>query len=340
MRRKSWSLTSIGAVTVLGMVQAGPLALTVPANAASIRGHRCSVPFVRRGLVTVTCAFTGEERIWKAPSAVTSATFDLYGAQGGSQADTVHSAGGGFGAHVHATLSVQPGQFFAIYVGGTPALGSASGGFNGGGSATGSSDVNGGGGGGGASDIRIGPGFGIGDRLLVAAGGGGNGGSGFETDYRVDGIWAAGGMGGASGQPGATGYRAGWLDLLSAGGGAGTANEGGGGGAGGAIPIYEQPYDSVTPSGTSGNFGLGGIGSGNGDGGGGGGGSGWYGGGGGGSAGYCELAPADCAGVSNGGAGGGGGSDYVTPQATQVSVSDGVWRGSGEVIIRYRRGPT
>ena len=123
MRRKSWSLTSIGAVTVLGMVQAGPLALTVPANAASIRGHRCSVPFVRRGLVTVTCAFTGEERIWKAPSAVTSATFDLYGAQGGSQADTVHSAGGGFGAHVHATLSVQPGQFFAIYVGGTPALG-------------------------------------------------------------------------------------------------------------------------------------------------------------------------------------------------------------------------
>ena len=339
MRRKSWILTSIGAVTVLGMVQAGPLALTVPANAASIRGHRCSVPFVRHGLVTVTCAFTGGERIWKVPRAVTSATFDLYGAQGGSQADPVHSVGGGFGAHVHATLSVQPGQFFAIYVGGTPALGSASGGFNGGGSATGSSNVNGGGGGGGASDIRIGPGFGLGDRLLVAAGGGGNGGSGFETDYRVDGIWAAGGMGGASGRLGTAGEKTG-LDLRSAGGGAGTANVGGTGGKGGAIPVYEQPNDSVTPSGTPGSFGVGGIGSGDGDGGGGGGGSGWYGGGGGGSAGYCELAPADCAGVANGGAGGGGGSDYVTPQATQVSVSDGVWRGSGEVVISYRRGPT
>jgi len=340
MRRNWRGRIAISVISALGMALVAPLVLSIPAYAVpSLRAPRCPVASRSHGLVTVVCPFTGAESKWKVPLGVTSATFDLYGAQGGSQADTAHAFGGGMGAFVQATLAVQPGEIFALFVGGTPAPGSGTGGFNGGGVAAVSSDfvTSAGGGGGGASDVRSGPGYGLGDRLLVAAGGGGNGGDGFSSYYSDNGIWAAGTAGGASGTPGAEPpVRTTAADNA---GGAGTATSGGAGGQGAAYPVYEQPNPSYAPSGTAGTFGVGGTGPSDGSayGNGGGGGGGYYGGGGGGSAGLCALSPEQCVGDADGGFGGGGGSDYTTPVATQVSVSDGAHQGPGEVVIRFRR---
>jgi hypothetical protein len=337
MRRNWRGRIAISVISALGMALIAPFVVSVPAYAVpSLRTARCPVTSRSHGLLTVVCPFTGAESIWKVPRGVTSATFDLYGAQGGSQADTAHAFGGGMGGFVQATLAVEPGETFAIFVGGTPTPGGGTGGFNGGGVAAVSSDflTSAGGGGGGASDVRSGPGDGLGDRLLVAAGGGGNGGDGFSSYYSDNGIWAAGTAGGASGQPGAE--PPGGVDNA---GGAGTATSGGAGGQGAAYPVYEQPNPSYAPSGTAGTFGVGGTGPSDGSayGNGGGGGGGYYGGGGGGSAGLCALSPEQCVGDADGGFGGGGGSDYTTPVATQVSVSDGAHQGPGEVVIRFRR---
>lgn len=112
------------------------------------------------------------------PAGVTSATFDLYGAQGGAAGCSATSAHicslpnttAGLGAHVHGTMAVTSGQVFQIAVGGAaPGLGNESGGFNGGGGINAQSDFpSNPGGGGGASDVRVGGS--LTDRILVAAG--------------------------------------------------------------------------------------------------------------------------------------------------------------------------
>ena len=95
---------------------------------------------------TVTFNVTGGVQTWTVPGGVTSATFDLWGAQGGSSFPRTQSgtgaAPGGQGAHVEATLPVAGGTNLEIRVGGMGISGSqwaqggpynGNGGFNGGG---------------------------------------------------------------------------------------------------------------------------------------------------------------------------------------------------------------
>jgi len=127
----------IGAAAALGsgVASVGLLTAAAPAGAAPT----CT------GLATVTCtfSFTGGSQTWTVPQGVTSASFDVQGAQGGSSGGT-----GGNGGRAVDTLGVTPSAVVNVFVGGAGGAGGTAG-FNGGGSS-------GGGGGGGASDIRIG----------------------------------------------------------------------------------------------------------------------------------------------------------------------------------------
>ena len=60
--------------------------------------------------VTVTCTFdyTGAVQTWTAPAGVAEATFDLYGAQGGTVYVVETRGFGGKGGRVRATLVVVP----------------------------------------------------------------------------------------------------------------------------------------------------------------------------------------------------------------------------------------
>jgi hypothetical protein len=164
------------------------------------------------------------------PAGVTSATFDLYGAQGG-----INNSTNGRGGRVTATLNVTAGTTYQILVGG---LGDAFHvGFNGGG--LGQSARNGGG----ASDVRSGS-FTLAERLLVAGGGGG------------DGVVGAGGAGGHPTGGNGTGGRGGTQTAGGAGGAGdsgngnpGTLGQGGsgyGGGGGGYYGGGGGGYDRST----------------------------------------------------------------------------------------------
>ena len=130
---------------------------------------------------TVTFQYTGDIQTWTVPAGVLQATFDLYGAQGGSVPEW---ASGGSGGHTRGTLAVNPGEIVNLLIGGeggsfnefqctSDPFGlapGAPGGFNGG--APGADAQCAGPGGGGATDVRIG-GVDITNRVLVAGGGGG-----------------------------------------------------------------------------------------------------------------------------------------------------------------------
>jgi hypothetical protein len=261
---------------------------------------------------TVTFSYTGGAQFWTVPTGVTSATFDAYGAGGGTGGET-----GGAGGEATGTVAVSAGQQYQITVGGgggpsAKVIFSGSGweyvgggGFNGGG--------NGGvdnqaelasGGGGGASDVRFdsttpcsaaSP-CGLADRLVVAGGGGGG-------TYQDS---SGGAGGGLAGEPGGSVTGGG------TGGGGGTQTMGGA--AGTLVLNAEDDYPSDDQPGT---LGQGGVGSGDDGVGepGGGGGGGYYGGGGGAGGHQYE-------GVTHGG-GGGGGSSYVTASATNASTTTG-----------------
>jgi Glycine rich protein len=281
---------------VLAILLAGGLALVAVSPAA-----RADVDCQPSGSeVVCTFTYTGAAQSWTVPEGVTQATFDVFGAQGGTEPRGNRSGGGG--GKAHATIAVTPGDTLQVNVGGVggTAAGGAggAGGFNGG-AAGGSAIVESSGGGGGASDIRTGA-FALADRIIVAGGGGGAGGS----NGGVGG--AGGGIVGGPGDPAAGGGPNGRGGL------GGTASSGGegGAGAGGGGP------------GETGSLGVGGRG-GSVDftGGGGGGGGGYYGGGGG--------------GAGQQGGGGGGGSGYVDPQASDVQFQSGVRSGNGLVTITY-----
>lgn len=116
---------------------------------------------------TETFSYTGAEQTWTVPAGITSATFDLYGAQGGTSVSSGFGVGG-LGGRATATFSVTPGETIEIRVGGR---GGTTGGYNGGGNPGAHSYT---GGGGGATDVRQ-AGTALGDRVLVAGGGGGSG---------------------------------------------------------------------------------------------------------------------------------------------------------------------
>ena len=294
LRSGAWRVAIVvGTVLIgFGLVSVREGALAVLAGSASARANGPSACYR-------VCTYTGGPQQWVVPTGVLSATFDVYGAQGG-----LH---GGRGAQVRATLRVFPGQRFVIYVGGMPARRNSRGGYNGGG-AGGSPGA----GGGGASDVRIGPGYGLDDRVLVAGGGGGSAPS------------SIGGRGGASSTPGTAGSVSGCCDYGNpgAGGGAGTRRGGGAGGGGGNPWVYENPGWTITGvPGATAALGVGGVGSG-----GGGGGGGLYGGGGGGLGTSCSNEV--CGEQYGGSGGGGGGSSFGSAQTT-----NGVRPGNGEVVI-------
>ena len=99
---------------------------------------------------TETFNYTGAAQTWTVPAGVTSASFDLFGAQGG----LISTNSPGLGGHATATIPLTAGDSIQVNVGGRgegfPSSTTAgAGGFNGGGNGVAQ-------GGGGASDIRIG----------------------------------------------------------------------------------------------------------------------------------------------------------------------------------------
>lgn len=245
---------------------------------------------------TVTFNYTGSAQTWTVPPCVSTITVTAKGAQGGG-------TNGGLGATVTATVAVTPGQVLQINVGGTG--GAPGAGWNGGGAgqnATGGG--NGSYGGGGASDIRATP-YGLANRLIVGAAGGGMGGG--DTD-------ASGGNGGCN-----TGGNG--MSPFGQGGYGGTQTSGGAGG---------PPWISSGNAGQNGALGVGGTGGSDpcyNKGPGGGGGGGYYGGGGGGS---------DCyANPPLGGGGGGGGSCLVPASGSCIAGNNS---GNGQVTITYGAG--
>jgi|GEM_PF-614037 len=246
---------------------------------------------------TQTFNYTGGNQTWTVPSGVFALSFDVRGAQGGTNSWN----DGGLGGKVVGLLAVTPGQVLNIYVGGQPGSGgcctgiTAPGGWNGGG--TGYAWYNGdfARGGGGASDIRIG-GTTLNNRVVVAGGGGGAGGQ------YCNGNQDKGGAGGGSGNAG-NGLACNGFNSCYCGSG-GTQTTGGTNGCGGQAGQF----------GIGGNAWSGCCGYPSG-----GGGGGWYGGGGG----YYY-------------GGGGGGSSYVSPTLTSnVTHTQGDRTGNGLVVVSY-----
>jgi len=243
--------------------------------------------------------FTGDVQTFTVPECVYAVKFDAYGAEGGTG-----SAGkGGLGGRVEASLAVQPGQVFQVFVGGRGDNSPASkGGFNGGGKGvSGSSGCYDGGGGGGATDVRSG-GTALSNRILVVGGGGGGGGDGCDCQGLAGG--AGGGLTAGDGQKGK-------LCICDGSGKGGTQS------AGGAKGEWDCNDCDATP----GSLGQGGNGNTitncGGTTGGGGGGGGYYGGGGGGLG------------------AGGGGSSYTTPGASNIVHSPGVRAGHGQLTLSW-----
>jgi hypothetical protein len=259
------------------------------------------------------CATGGGAQTWVVPAGVTSATFDVFGAQGGNGGGmVVTTAPGGNGGETVATVAVTPGESIQVNVGcrGTdsPSNTAGAGGFNGG--ADGGLGVNaGGGGGGGASDVRQ-AGTALANRVVVAGGGGGGGGV-----LSAGALLATGGTGG-----GANGGDGVSSDLVSGAGTGGTPSVGGTRGG------CQQPTClGVDGSAGSGGAGGGSVAAANLSAGGGGGGGLFGGGGGGGDTNNSEVA---------GGGGGGGGSGFGG------TTTAGVRTGDGLVTITFDGGAT
>ncbi len=123
---------------------------------------------------TTTFSYTGAQQAFVVPPNVNTVHIDAQGASGWSGATNR----GGRGGSAVGDLAVTPGETLYIYVGGQGTAANvdqvpAGAGFNGGGlGMTNSAGPNFVGGGGGASDVRQ-SGFALGNRVLVAAGGGG-----------------------------------------------------------------------------------------------------------------------------------------------------------------------
>jgi hypothetical protein len=233
---------------------------------------------------TVTCSYTSGSNPFTVPAGVFSIHVLAVGGRGsGSQFDT-----GGSGALVSGDLPVNArGTLYAVV------------GTNGGG----------------ASDVRTSQDD-LSTRLLVAGGGGSDGGYGIAVLNGQRLSFSPGGLGGTAG------------NANDADGGGGGSTSGGAGGVGGTFCLNISPFPPVcatSGSGSAGTFGYGGSGGypGNwtlGDivgfaGGGGSGGDGWFGGGGGaGGVGY------------SGGGGGGGGSNLVPPGGSQSVDTTGIPR--------------
>ena len=300
--------------------------LIAPAvSSASITppGSLCSQQTISGGpapgaqTVQVDCWRRGTPDYFQAPTrTVGTPTMVLSGAAGADSDcggpdwnGECRSGGRGNGAVVHSPLALNGADYYQVRVGGAGTdswYSTVPGGYNGGGSGTGF--IWSSGSGGGATDVRAGS-YGLGDRLLVAGGGGGAGGAGWEGGFGGPGAWITGGDGGnpnASYLPRANGL-------------------GGGQSAGGAGGQYSNGLNYNQSMGQPGVLGTGGAGAcglspdglnGCGGHGGGGGGGGYYGGGGG----------------NEDGGGGGGGSSLAPAGATVDAGANG---GDGHITLTY-----
>ncbi|HEV3264298.1 MAG TPA: putative Ig domain-containing protein [Acidimicrobiales bacterium] len=189
------------AVTLLlgavGIVVAG---VASPAGAAAV------------GTQVLTFSYSGAPSSFTVPTGVTSVTFDVSGAQGGTPTNTRTGTTSGNGGEAVVTSTVTPGAQYQIYVGGQN-------GYNGGGSGNNERPYGNGNSanGGGASDVRLG-GTGLANRVVVGGGGGGAGDFG-----------DAGGAG--AGPNGGNGVGENNGGMIWNGGGGGTQSAGGAGGS-------------------------------------------------------------------------------------------------------------
>src|SRR5262245_23916876 len=91
--------------TIIGLVLFGTLGFAV-SSAQAVSGGCVT------GSTATTCTFdyTGAPEAWVVPMGVTTATFDVYGAAGGSFSSlgARPAASGGRGGHVQATLALTP----------------------------------------------------------------------------------------------------------------------------------------------------------------------------------------------------------------------------------------
>jgi hypothetical protein len=329
-------------LAVLIAVAAGCSAVCVLAFASSATAALPSNCSGSKITITVTCTFgyTGGAQSWTPPDGVTTASFDLFGAQGGNSP----WASGGPGGETEAPLIFTPGAPIEIVVGGQGAAGSEAagtgppGGFNGGGPGGSATALSGGetyagtgGGGGGPSDVRGGAcaatlSCGLISRVLVAGGGGGGGSEGlapggsggYPTGTAGENSSSPAAGGGSQSSPG-SGDPGGAAHCPGTAGGEGALGTGGPGAAGQEPPVSDPEIESL----------------------GGGGGAGGYYGGGGGSA-SCEIPDSEGGldDISLSGGGGGGSSWAVPgPPANEASFKTGVQAGNGEVKVSYVAGP-
>ena len=297
---------------------------TIPqGSVAAIDASAAVSPYIK------TFRYTGKVQTFVVPKHVTSLTVIALGAAGGGVKCTRPSCYNhrdlfGRGGRIYALIPVRSREELYVYVGGAGT--SSSGGFNGGG------DPGYGGGayGGGGSDIRRG--LNVRGRLIVAAGGGGQG-----TSNDSVGGDGGGKTGGDGGMYCYSSYRC----YGGAGGFGGTQTGGGAGGAGQGGSEPGQPG----ASGTLANGGSGGAGgcyyyspsclcTGYADGCPGGGGGGGYYGGGGGGGGRGEYASI----YGYPGGGGGGGSSWAETRAVNVKTWSG-WStatDNGLIVIKWR----
>ena len=272
---------SVGAVALVatGLIAGGGVtaaAADAPANPAAT----CVVSDTPGHLdCTVSYASTGAEQAFTVPAGVTSVAVELVGGRGGSAI----GVSGGRGDRVTGALPVSAGATLYVHVGGNGSF--AAGGYNGGGAPGAPATTFWQAGGGGATDLRASTD--LGSRLVVAGGGGGasggaaggdaeqaggndmddpssGGGAGTQSAGGAGGTaWAlnpgnvgALGFGGAGGDYGTVGIRAGGAGggggYYGGGGGASGATGGGGGGsslvpAGGSSgPSDEAPVARIT----------------------------------------------------------------------------------------------
>jgi len=147
------------------------------------------------GYTSVIYNYTGGVQTFTVSTGVNTVHVDVIGGGGGSD-DHSNAANPGKGARVEGDITVTPGTVMNIRVGGKGQNGSilgAQGGYNGGGDAF-YYFYGCGGAGGGASDIRIG-GNALGDRIVVAGGGAGNGWDNSGALFGGDGGYPSGGNG-------------------------------------------------------------------------------------------------------------------------------------------------
>jgi Glycine rich protein len=181
------------------------LALVGAILLASGGGSALAAPSCTPSGVNTVCTFsTPGPDTFTVPAGVSEASFDLFGAQGGSmEGFTV----GGLGGRASAELLLSPGATLTVVVGGAGGSIDAedpagAGGVNGG-AAGGEGEGSGeGAGGGGASDVRMG-GTGLSARVLVAGGGGGAANLGTDLGFADGG--GGGGLIGEAGGPAGTG---------------------------------------------------------------------------------------------------------------------------------------